>query len=162
MRKFVDNSTQDPVHTTHHPLPQVPGGPGGGPGGKSYEHYDPKYNIYEEPNIMEEDTEAPSGTKVNYAQSTSSTVLVIGIVIVVIIAIVLIILIVFKMRTKAVVNYKVDESKRLETEERPTTGSGFPQQPKPVLKGGNTSNSSSGNNNNNGGSSSKPVKEWYV
>merc|ERR1712079_78635 len=130
-------------------------------GGKSYEHYDPKYNIYEEPNIMEEDTEAPSGTKVNYAQSTSSTVLVI--VIVVIIAIVLIILIVFKMRTKAVVNYKVDESKRLETEERPTAGTGFPQQPKPVLKGGNTSNSSSsGNNNNNGGSSSKPVKEWYV
>ena len=76
---------------------------------------------------MEEDTEPPSGTKVNYAQSTSSTVLVIGIVIVVIIAIVLIILIVFKMRTKAVVNYKVDESKRLETEERPSTSHSFPQ-----------------------------------
>ena len=159
---FVDSSTQDPVHTTHHPLPQVPGGPGGGPGGRSYEHYDPKYNIYEEPNLMEEDTEPPSGTKVNYAQSTSSTVLVIGIVIVVIIAIVLIILIVFKMRTKAVVDYKVDESKRLETEERPSTSHSFPQQPKPVLKGVNSNNSNSNSNNNNNSGSSKPVKEWYV
>ena len=121
-------------------------------GGKSYEHYDPKYNIYEEPHL-EEETEAPR-EKVNHTPSSSSTILVIGIILVVIIAIILIIAIVFKMRTKSEVNSKVQQSKsfQTETEERPSVSNGFHQ--KPVVK--------SQNNNNTNGGSSKPVKEWYV
>ena len=132
------------------------------PGGKSYEHYDPKYNIYEEPQIIEEDTEAPT-RKVNYAKSKSSTILIIGIVVVVIIAIILIIIIVYKMRSKSEVNYKMDESKaalHLETEERPSISNGFSSQQKPLIKTGATASNS--NNNNSSGSNSKPVKEWYV
>ena len=123
-------------------------------GGKSYEHYDQKYNIYEEPQL-EEETEAPR-QKVDYAQSSSSTILVIGIISVVIIAIILIIAIVFKMRTRSEVNSKVEQSKsfQTETEERPSVSNGFHQ--KPVVKSQNN------NNTNTNTGSSKPVKEWYV
>ena len=133
------------------------------PGGKSYEHYDPKYNIYEEPNIVEDETEPPT-KKVNHAQSSSSTLLLIGIVVVVIIAIALIIIIVFKMRTRSEVNQKVEESKsmQLETEERQSFTNGFHHQSgskSGSLKPGPTTATLASNNNN---SSSKPVKEWYV
>ena len=95
----------------------------------SYEHYDPKYNLYDEPHIVdvsidqsealfltsdqseafiltfdqsqaEEQTEAPT-KKVNTASSGSSSLLVVGIIIVVIIAVILIVLIIIKIRSKA-------------------------------------------------------------
>ena len=124
-------------------------------GGKSYEHYDPKYNIYQEPEV-EVETEPPGLIEVNYAQTRSSTILVIGIILVVIIAIILIIAIVFKMRTKSEVNQKVEsKSFQVETEERPSSVSnGFHQ--KPAVKSQNNNNTATSS------SSSKPVKEWYV
>ena len=127
-------------------------------GGKSYEHYDPKYNIYQDPQL-EVETEPPGLIEVNYAQTRSSTILVIGIILVVIIAIILIIAIVFKMRTKSEVNQKVEQSKSFqgETEERPSSVSnGFHQ--KPPVKSQNNNNTATTTTS----SSSKPVKEWYV
>jgi len=127
-----------PGHPTYQPIPKVPRTPSG----KSYENYDPKYNLYEDPEDYETESETPT-LRVNYASSTSSTILVIGIILVVIIAIILIIVIVLKMRTKDDVNYKVEESKSFQTEEPSSVTNGFhPKQTK---------------NNNN-----KPVKEWYV
>ena len=122
-------------------------------GGKSYEHYDPKYNIYQDPQL-EVETEPPGLIEVNYAQTRSSTILVIGIILVVIIAILLIIAIVFKMRTKAEVKVEQSKSFQAETEERPSSVSnGFHQ--KPAVRSQN-------NNNTASTTSSKPVKEWYV
>ena len=122
-------------------------------GGKSYEHYDPKYNIYQDPQL-EVETEPPGLIEVNYAQTRSSTILVIGIILVVIIAILLIIAIVFKMRTKPEVKVEQSKSFQAGTEERPSSVSnGFHQ--KPAVKSQN-------NNNTASTTSSKPVKEWYV
>ena len=131
-------TSADPGHPTYQPIPKVPRTPSG----KSYEKYDMKNNLYEDPEDYETESETPT-LRVNYATSTSSTLLVIGIILVVIIAIILIIVIVLKMRTKDDVNYKVEESKSFQTEEPSSVTNGFhPKQTK---------------NNNN-----KPVKEWYV
>ena len=155
-----------------------------GPSGKSYEKYDPKYNLYEDISDYES---VPAGTEVaattsvarknlcltfcrflqttmlipcsqlpdrtvNYPPAASSTILVIGIVLVVIIAVILIIIIVLKVRTSEEVNYKVDESKIVHTEETPASvNNGF--QPKPCK---------TTNNNSSSVGTSKPVKEWYV
>ena len=155
-RDFITVIAHEPRHTTRRPPPKDPRGPGG----SSYEHYDPKYNLYDEPhNVETEDqTEAPT-RKVNTASSGSSVLLVVGIIVVVIIAIVLIILIVIKIRSKGDVRSKMAGAKeRIETEaERPSGPShGLPGivPTKPLV-------TAPGNNNNNGGSS-KPVKEWYV
>ena len=132
-------TSDDPGHPTYQPLPKVPRTPSG----KSYENYDPKYNVYEPDPADYEESETPTARVNNYPSSTSSTLLVCGIILVVIIAIILIIIIVLKMRTKDDVRYKVEESKSFQTEEPASVTNGF--QPKQTK------------NNNN-----KPVKEWYV
>ena len=158
---FITIQNHHEIQTTSRSIPKGPKGPGG----KSYEHYDPKYNIYEEPQIVEDELEDDTEIlTINYAHSTSSTLLVVGIIVVVIIAIILIIIIVIKVRAKSEVNYKVEESKalHLETEEihvgaSSGNGNGFQQQEqKAVSKVGNLAST------NNNGSGSKPVKEWYV
>ena len=153
------------------PPPPVQQMPPAGSGGRSYENYDPKYNIYENP---EEEAAVDGGVddvaggvgsggsptgRVKYARpNVSGTLLVIGIICVVIIAIILIIVIVLKMRTTEEASLKVTESKSFQAEGEvgvaattsavSTTG---------ATNGVHSTKVVRTSNNNN-----KPVKEWYV
>jgi hypothetical protein len=158
------------------PSQQMP--PAGG-SGRSYENYDPKYNIYENP----EETGGPSeagdvgtdaggvagaGTggsttgRVKYARpNVSGTLLVIGIICVVIIAIILIIVIVLKMRTTEEASMKVTESKSFQAEGEAVAASmaaaAAGATAAPAASNGLHKAATRTSNNNN-----KPVKEWYV
>jgi hypothetical protein len=155
------------------PSQQMP--PAGG-SGRSYENYDPKYNIYENPEETGGPSEAAEGGsdgagaagagtggsttgRVKYARpNVSGTLLVIGIICVVIIAIILIIVIVLKMRTTEEASLKVTESKSFQAEGEAVAAS-------MAAGAAGTTGASNGlhkaaartSNNNN-----KPVKEWYV
>jgi len=132
-------------HPTYHTIPQVPRSPSG----KSYENYDPKYNIYENPEDYEEEG-APTLRVNPPAVNNSSTLLIIGIILVVILAIILLIIIVIKIRAKDSAVLKVEESKSFSAETEaiaPSSGFTATRNVKPTITTG---------------TGSKPVKEWYV
>ncbi|XP_023324977.1 neurexin-1 [Eurytemora carolleeae] len=150
---YPDTTTQEPLDQIYQPeYPIYPGEPPTYPptqyhptNGRSYENYDQKYNIYENPEEQEPGDNPREKIHHNKAGiNIPGTLLIIGIVFVILIAIILIIVIVFKMRTHSEASVKVVESKSYSVD---------PSTP-PVLSSTQVKPVKTNNN--------KPVKEWYV